>query len=185
MERWPEPSGTVRGRAEGVAATEARSDQTGDPGEGAEPGEGRACPVGTGSQVPPPSAVLQPQGSIVVRTGTALLRLNVAEIVLIEADEPSSRVWAAGDTPHGVTMAMKAWMELLPPEIFCRLDRSYIVNLNKVSGLRAETRSENQVSFVGWQRTINVGRAGATRLKQLLLSRDEALRASDQRHRRV
>ena len=139
----------------------------------------------TGSQVPPPSAVLQPQGSIVVRSGTALLRLTVAEIVLIEADEPYSRVWLAADAPYGVTMAMKAWMELLPPEIFCRLDRSYIVNLNKVSGLRAETRSENQVSFVGWQRTINVGRAGATRLKQLLLSRDEALRASDQRHRRV
>ena len=140
---------------------------------------------GTGAHVAPPAAVLQPPGRIVVRTGTALVRLTVGEIVLIEADEPSSRVWAAGDTPHGVTMPMKAWMELLPPEIFYRLDRSFIVNLNKVSGLHAVSRSENKVSFVGWQRTINVGRAGARRLKQLLLSRDEALRASDQRHRRV
>jgi DNA-binding LytR/AlgR family response regulator len=82
-------------------------------------------------------------------------------------------------------MPMKAWMEHLPPEPFYRLDRSYIVNINKVSDLHAVSRSENQVSFVGWQRTINVGRAGARRLKQLLLSRDEALRAKDQRHRRV
>ena len=140
---------------------------------------------GTGGHVAPPAAALKPHGSIVVRSGTALLRLTVAEIVLIEADEPYSRVWVAGDTPHRVTMPMKAWMGLLPPEIFYRLDRSFIVNVNKVSGLHAETRSENRVSLVGWQRTVRVGRAGATRLKQLLLSRDEALRASDQRHRSV
>jgi DNA-binding LytR/AlgR family response regulator len=112
---------------------------------------------------------------MVVRTGTALLRLNVAEIILIEADEPYSRVWIAEDTAHLVPQPMKAWTEILPPEIFCRLDRSSIVNLNKVSGLHAVSRSENLVSLVGLQRTFSVGRAGATRLKQLLLSRDEAL----------
>ena len=40
---WPEPSGTVRGRPGG----EARSDQAGAAGDGAEPGAGRARPVGT------------------------------------------------------------------------------------------------------------------------------------------
>lgn len=132
---------------------------------------------GTRGHVAPPPAALKPQGSIMVRTGTALLRLNVAEIILIEADEPYSRVWLSGDTPHLVTMAMKAWMELLPPEVFCRLDRSYIVNTAKVSRMQAETRSENRVSLVGLQRTVSVGRAGATRLKQLFLARGEALRA--------
>jgi two-component system, LytTR family, response regulator len=132
---------------------------------------------GMRGQIAPPPAALKPQGSIMVRTGTALLRLNLAEIILIEADEPYSRVWVSGDTAHVVTQPMKAWTEILPPEPFCRLDRSYIVNINKVSRLHAETRSENQVSFVGLQRTINVGRAGATRLKQLLRSRDEALQA--------
>ncbi len=132
---------------------------------------------GMRGQIAPPPVALKPQGSIMVRTGTALLRLNLAEIILIEADEPYSRVWVAGDTPHLVTMAMKAWMELLPPAPFCRLDRSYIVNINKVSRLHAETRTENHVSFVGLQRVLTVGRAGATRLKQLLLSRDEALQA--------
>ncbi len=132
---------------------------------------------GMREQIAPPPAALKPQGSMVVRTGTALLRLNLADIILIEADEPYSRVWVAGDTPHLVTMAMKAWMELLPPAPFCRLDRSYIVNINKVSRLHPETRTENQVSFVGLQRVLTVGRAGATRLKQLLLARDEALQA--------
>ena len=140
---------------------------------------------GTGGHVAPPAAALKPHGSIVVRSGTALLRLTVTEIILIEADEPYSRVWVSGDTAHVVTQPMKAWTEILPPEPFCRLDRSYIVNIDKVSGLHAVSRSEHHVSFVGLQWTINVGRAGATRLKQLLLSRDEALRASDQRHRRV
>jgi hypothetical protein len=51
------------------------------------------------------------------------------------------------------------------------------VNIDKVSGLHAVSRSENQVSFVGLQRVLTVGRAGATRLKQLLRSRDEGLQA--------
>ena len=127
---------------------------------------------GTRAHPAPIASVLKPQGSIVVRTGTALLRLNVADIILIEADEPYSRVWVAGDTQHLVTVAMKAWMELLPPEVFCRLDRSYIVNIDKVSRLHAETRTENYVSFVGLQRVLTVGRAGATRLRKLLVGRD-------------
>jgi len=130
---------------------------------------------GTRAHPAPTSPALKPQGSMVVRTGTALLRLNVADIILIEADEPYSRVWLAGDTPHLVTMAMKAWMELLPPAPFCRLDRSYIVNIDKVSRLHAETRTENYVSFVGLQRVLTVGRAGATRLRKLLVGRDGAM----------
>jgi two-component system LytT family response regulator len=130
---------------------------------------------GTRAHPAPTSPALKPQGSMVVRTGTALLRLNVADIILIEADEPYSRVWVAGDTPHLVTMAMKAWMELLPPAPFCRLDRSYIVNIDKVSRLHAETRTENYVSFVGLQRVLTVGRAGATRLRKLLVGRDGAI----------
>ena len=130
---------------------------------------------GTKAHPAPTSPALKPQGSMVVRTGTALLRLNVADIILIEADEPYSRVWLAGDTPHLVTMAMKAWMELLPPAPFCRLDRSYIVNIDKVSRLHAETRTENYVSLVGLQRVLTVGRAGATRLRKLLVGRDGAM----------
>ena len=130
---------------------------------------------GTRAHPAPTSPALKPQGSMVVRTGTALLRLNLADIILIEADEPYSRVWVAGDTPHLVTMAIKAWMELLPPAPFCRLDRSYIVNIDKVSRLHAETRTENYVSFVGLQRVLTVGRAGATRLRKLLVGRDGAM----------
>ena len=128
----------------------------------------------TRGQVALTPAALKPYGSIVVRTGTALLRLNLVNIILIEADEPYSRVWLAGDTPHLVTTAMKAWMELLPPAPFCRLDRSYIVNIDKVSRLHAETRTENHVSFVGLQRVLTVGRGGATRLRKLLVARDGA-----------
>jgi two-component system LytT family response regulator len=131
---------------------------------------------GTRGHAALPPVALKPHVSMVVRTGTALLRLNVAEIILIEADEPYSRVWIAEDTAHLVPQPMKAWTEILPPEPFCRLDRSYIVNIDKVSGLHAVSRSENQVSFVGLQRVLTVGRAGATRLKQLLRSRDEALK---------
>ena len=126
-----------------------------------------------GRVAPPPSS-RERVDNIVVRTGTALLRLNLAEIILIEADEPYSRVWLSGENPHLVTMTMKAWMELLPPEPFCRLDRSCIVNINKVSGLHAVSRSENHVSLVGGQRVVIVGRAGATRLKQSLRARAEA-----------
>jgi two-component system LytT family response regulator len=120
---------------------------------------------GTRGHVALPPVALKPHG-----------RMVVAEIILIEADEPYSRVWIAEDTAHLVPQPMKAWTEILPPEPFCRLDRSYIVNIDKVSGLRAVSRSENQVSFVGLQRVLTVGRAGATRLKQLLRSRDEALK---------
>jgi two-component system LytT family response regulator len=126
-------------------------------------------------RVAPPRAELKNHNNIVVRTGTALLRLTVAEIILIEADEPYSRVWIAEETTHVVTQPMKAWTEILPPEPFCRLDRSYIVNINKVSGLHAVNRSENHVSFEGLPRVLTLGRAGATRLRKLLVARDGAM----------
>ncbi len=132
----------------------------------------------TGERFAPPPPELKPHGSIVVRTGTALLRLKVADIILIEADEPYSRVWVAADTPYIVTMAMKAWMEILPPEPFCRLDRSCIVNVNKVSGLHVETRSDNHVSLSGLKRLVTIGRAGAARLRKVLVSRDRAMTRS-------
>jgi hypothetical protein len=55
---WPDPCGklagsfgdgsrTIRGGFEGRLVAEARLDQAGDPGDGAEPGAGRARPVGT------------------------------------------------------------------------------------------------------------------------------------------
>jgi hypothetical protein len=57
-ERWRDPCGklagsfgdgsrTIRGGFEGRLVAEARLDQAGDPGGGAEPGEGRERPVGT------------------------------------------------------------------------------------------------------------------------------------------
>jgi hypothetical protein len=45
--RFGDGSRTIRGGFEGVWAAEAASDPAGDPGDGAEPGEGRARPVGT------------------------------------------------------------------------------------------------------------------------------------------
>ena len=45
--RFGDDSRTIRGGFEGVWAAEAPSDHAGDPGEGVEPREGRAQPVGT------------------------------------------------------------------------------------------------------------------------------------------
>jgi len=134
--------------------------------------------LGRGAEVrvAPPHATLKNHDSIVVRTGRALLRLNLANIILIEADEPYTRVWVSEDAPHFVIQPMKAWMDILPPEPFCRLDRSYIVNINKVSGLHAETRNDNKVTLLGLKQPLILGRSGATRLKELLHPRDKALK---------
>ena len=127
----------------------------------------RVAGAGIISAVPTP-VVLAPDASIVVRTDTLLLRLNLADIVLIEAEEPYTRLTVTNGKTYLLSHTMKAWEMLLPSAVFYRLDRFHIINLNKVVGFDPQSRDLAEVNLARVARPIQVGRTAASRLRQQL-----------------
>lgn len=111
---------------------------------------------------------LAPDASIMVRTNTLLLRLNLADIVLIEAEEPYTRLTVTSGKTYLLSHTMKAWEELLPSAMFFRLDRFHIINLKKVVSFVPQSRDITKVNLAELNRTIQIGRRPAIRLRQQL-----------------
>jgi two-component system LytT family response regulator len=111
---------------------------------------------------------LAPDASIMVRTNTLLLRLNLADIVLIEAEEPYTRLTVTSGKTYLLSHTMNAWEELLPSAMFFRLDRFHIINLKKVVSFVPQSRDITMINLAGLNRTIQIGRRPAIRLRQQL-----------------
>jgi two-component system LytT family response regulator len=128
---------------------------------------GRVTESGTSEAALAP-VELAPDASIMVRTDTLLLRLNLAEMVLIEAEEPYTRLTLTSGKTYLLSHTMKAWEELLPSVMFSRLDRFHIINLKKVVSFDPQSRDMAEVNLAGLKRTIQIGRTAAIRLRQQL-----------------
>ena len=128
---------------------------------------GRATGARTTASAPAP-VVLAPDASIVVRTDTLLLRLNLTDIVLIEAEAPYTRLTLTSGKIYLLSHAMKEWEELLPPGAFLRVDRFHIINLRKVAAFKSTSRDLAEINLAGVERPIQVGRTAASRVRQKL-----------------
>lgn len=73
--------------------------------------------------------------------------LNPEEILYLKADNIYSRVFAESREYH-CDMSLGTIEKRLPDELFCRIHRSYIVNITKVRKIHCE-RSECAVNFNG------------------------------------
>lgn len=93
-------------------------------------------------------------------------RVKTANILWIKAQQNYSMVRIMGmETPLMVPKSMTEWEDILPLEIFERLDRSLMVNVMQIQTISWLSRDETLVSFLGETESIQVGRTGAQRLK--------------------
>lgn len=68
-----------------------------------------------------------------VKSDYRIVRLNVADIRYIESMSEYVRIFLEGETKPVVTLvSMKKFEDLLPPDRFMRVHRSYLVNLTKI-----------------------------------------------------
>lgn len=87
---------------------------------------------------------LGPATRIVFKSRGRILFLSVAEIKWIVAEENYVRLCTAGDT-HLLRETMSHLEARLDPQMFLRVHRSYIVNLNHVKEVRTEQNGESVV----------------------------------------
>lgn len=90
------------------------------------------------------------QGHIFVKSDQKMIKINYSEINYIEAFADYVKIYIQ-DAKRIVTLqTMKKMNELLPSSSFCRIHRSYIVNLSKVDSFNGtEVNIENKVIPIG------------------------------------
>lgn len=128
-----------------------------------------------GGRALPPALAPEPERmkynqSVIVRTESALLRVNLADIVMIEADGSYSRLTVGSGDQHLSSQTIARWTEILPSQEFCRVDRFRIINLSKVTEVayRRDSRDESEVQLSGLSQLTILRRLATSRLRAAL-----------------
>ena len=89
-------------------------------------------------------------------------------IACIEAKGNFTRVHAVGAPPAFIRRTLAQWQELLPPNLFMRLDRSMMIRLGAVRRLQVVSREKVLVEVEGLALPLELRRRAALRLRQAL-----------------
>ena len=103
---------------------------------------------------------------ITVKEDYSNVQIPLSDIVYVEAMNNYSRIFRTGDVCTSSRTSLKAFMELLPPEGFLKIHRSFVISLDKVVSF---TRSE--VRMVGG-RSLPIGRQFASEAARVLGKQD-------------
>lgn len=95
-------------------------------------------------------------------------RVYVENIAAIEADDNYATVFLTDGTKLYIRRTISSWEAILPKELFCRADRSFIVNLKAIRHLTNKSRDQMTFTLDGHETTFEVGRAGVTNLRRAL-----------------
>ncbi len=110
----------------------------------------------------------RPDDSLILRWDKQARMVFVANVAGIEADDNYARVFLTDGTHHYIRQTISTWEEILPKELFCRADRSILVNLKAVRHLNQKSRDNMTFTLEGHDRTFEVGRSGIPRLRKAL-----------------
>lgn len=73
-----------------------------------------------------------------LRVNRKYVRLDIASLVYIEAKGTYTKLFLNNGTSLLAHTKLKDWERLLPPALFLRINKSYILNLSKVSAFNVE-----------------------------------------------
>lgn len=102
---------------------------------------------------------------VVVVTGRATALVPAEKILWVEALDNYSKVYRLGGQPLVARRSLAEWEASLPPASFLRLDRSLIVGLDRIDAIHWRWQGGTQLSFIGSDAVLLIGRAATRRLK--------------------
>ena len=82
---------------------------------------------------------LEAHDHLLLRNEYALVKVQQADILYVEGVGDYIKIHLKGSKPLLIRMTMKALIEKLPPSLFVRVHRSYIVSLQAISSVRNKT----------------------------------------------
>ncbi len=94
--------------------------------------------------------------------------ITVGDIGWIIAQENYTRVRSASGSTVTVRRKLSEWESMLPCEAFRRLDRSLIVNIQRLVATQTRSREQTLLSFSGFDEPLPIGRTASARLKEVL-----------------
>ncbi len=107
-------------------------------------------------------------GLLTLETRRGRLLYPEAEILAIFAEADTCRVLLRGDRHIYCLRPMKSFEQLLRPERFLRVDRSTILNIEALRGIRGLAGSKADITLADSNETLTLGRAAASRLQQAI-----------------
>jgi two-component system LytT family response regulator len=98
---------------------------------------------------------------------------QVSDIVWIEAMQNYTRIQLK-DHPTALPTrrSLAEWESLLSEPFFYRLNRSLIIQLDRLRSTEWNPRSQSQLTFDGAAESLPIGRHAAARLKEILVQRE-------------
>ena len=98
--------------------------------------------------------------------GKHMVFLKISSIVYIQAEGDYTQVTTADGRKGLILKSMKEWINRLPDSHFCRIHRSYIVNLDFVDKIEKEYNYDFSVTMKNTEKTLIMSRRYARLLKE-------------------
>ena len=129
-------------------------------------------PVDDELEVSPPLELsTQAPKSIMVRDEKQLIQLNPKEIALIKTEGDYSRLTLITGKSYLLRQSLTRWAELLPQDVFLRVDRFSMINVECILKLERVSRNKTFASLRGLNEPKNLGRVAGMRLTQRMKDR--------------
>jgi two-component system LytT family response regulator len=102
-----------------------------------------------------------------VEFGTQTRFLKISEIICILAEGDYTTVFLSDGKKGLVTKAMKEWESRLPDDIFCRIHRSSIVNMEYIDKIDTYFNNSYKISLKNLKEPLIISRRYAKKIKGL------------------
>jgi len=114
----------------------------------------------------PEGPSLQKRDRICLRTPGRTVVATLGEVLALEAEGDFTRVYVRDQAPILICHSIGSYEKELPNPPFYRLDRSHIINLDRITGIQNKSRDETRVLIEGLEKPIRIGRVGWSRLRK-------------------
>lgn len=107
---------------------------------------------------------------IIIKLGNKSYPLSYNEIIYLMAERQYSNVYTTGKRKFVIKKSLKNWEIVLPTNLFIRIHRSYIININQISKIEKSNLNQYSVLLNNFNNPIQVSRRYYKNLKKLSLN---------------
>ena len=122
----------------------------------------------TGTVAPPAQSITSAgeQDHIFVKSDRTIVKITFAGIRYIKSDDDYTHVFTE-EKHHFLSYTLKYWLDVLPARNFCRIHKSYIINIGLVEKIEG-----NLVHLAGVPKALPIGRSFRERFMERIDLRD-------------
>lgn len=122
--------------------------------------------VNTTQNASPPQDLQQTDVALMPLGGFGFFS-SIRDILIVEARNHHSRVTFDSGRTCVIRRSMREWAKLLPSSVFHPLDRSFLINVERIQAVDCSSRG-GTITLGSQRLALTIGRAAASRLRAIL-----------------